>query len=141
MDQPADLLPPDPARFWAILVRWPTMALRRSAAVVGWLCTHILPRLARRVAQTLPRPSSATLRRWAVAIVKVLGMIVLLYAFLLATAAPAYGVRLALEADLWNLARYFEGPRRDVPSDGLALVMASILLLAALFSHRDDNGW
>jgi hypothetical protein len=141
MDQPADLLPPAPVRFWAILVRRSTIALRRSTAVVAWLCTDILPRLARRVAQPLPWPASATLRHLAVVIAKLLGGIVLLFAFILATAAPAYGLRLAVAADIWNLARYLEGPRQDVPADGLVLVMISILVLAALFSHRDDNGW
>jgi hypothetical protein len=141
VDQPADLLPTTSVRYRTTLARLSTIALhsasavRRSAAVAWWFGTDALPWLAARLAAALPRPSAATVRRLGSATI-------LAVAIIAVSVAPAYAARLA-RADLWNLARFFDGPQPDVSSDGLVLVLASIVVLAVVSAHsgRHHDHW
>jgi hypothetical protein len=67
---------------------------------------------------------------------------VLAVAVMAVSAAPAYAARLA-RAGLWNLAPFFDGPRPDVSSNGLAMVMATIVVLAVVSAHsgRHHDHW
>jgi hypothetical protein len=150
VDHPADLLTSGPLRIRTVLDRLAAMALRCGsvtaralAAAAGWVWSDLLPwlfpLLARVVARALHRRSAAALGRLVVAIAWRLAVVVVLaVAILLVTAAPAYAAQLA-EADLWNLAAYFQDPRPPAPSGTVALVLASIVVLAVVSSHSNHH--
>jgi hypothetical protein len=127
----------------SISVRRPSAAVvrRPSAAVV-----HRPAALARRVAAALPRPAPGTVRRLAAATARRLAIAaVLALAVVLVAAVPVYAARLALQSDLWDLGRLFDGPAELPAGLVLPLLMSSLVVLAALSTssgrHHDHDHW
>jgi hypothetical protein len=150
VDHPANLLPPGLARTRTVLARlvvialrcW-TAAVRGAAAAARSLWTDVLPwlfpLLARQVARARRHRAATALLRLAVAVAWRLAVVVVLaVAILLVTAAPAYAAQLA-EADLWTLAGHIGGRAGEAPSGTVALVVASIVVLASVSSHSGHH--
>jgi hypothetical protein len=138
MDNPATPRPTIVLRL-SVTLRWP--ALRLPIAAVARRAVDALPRP--RPLPAVPRPSSDTLRRIAALTTKAAIALILLYAILLVTAAPAYG-QAALRSGLWDLASLVSRHTRpDVSSPALSLVVASIVVLAVVSSHsgRGHDRW
>jgi hypothetical protein len=132
MDNPATPRPIIVLRL-SVSLRLPTTAaVRRFVAV--------LPRP--RPLPAFPWPSAASLRRIAAVTARAAIILILVYAILLVTAAPAYGLQ-AIGSGLWDLASLVQGPRPDVDVHALPLVVASIVVLAVVSAHsgRHHDHW
>jgi hypothetical protein len=132
MDQPADQRLTIALRL-SITVRWPFATVIRQPAAA----------LARRIA-ALPRPAPATIRRLAAVTARRLAKAVALaIAIVLVATVPLYAARLALQSDLWNLARYLDGPAEPPAEPVLPLLIGSLVVLAAFSSSggRHHDHW
>jgi hypothetical protein len=138
MDRPVD-------QRLTIAFRLSISVRRPSATVVRRPSTAVVRRpaaLARRVAAALPRPAPATVRRPAAGTARRLAVAaVLALAIVLVATVPAYAARLALQSDLWDLGRLFDGPAELPTGPVLPLLMGSLVVLAAFSAssgrHRD----
>jgi len=117
----------------SVTVRWPSATLVRRPAA-----------LARRIVAALPRPAPATVRRLAAVTARRLAIAAVLALAVVAVATvPAYIARLALQSDLWDLSRYFDGRAEPPAVGGLSLLVGLIVVLAALSSSsgRHHDHW
>jgi hypothetical protein len=117
----------------SVTIRWPSATLARRPAA-----------LARRIVAALPRPAPATVRRVAAVTARRLAIaVVAALAVVLVATVPAYAARLALQSDLWDLARFFDGRAEPPAGAGLSLLMGSMVVLAALSSSsgRHHDHW
>jgi hypothetical protein len=125
----------------SVTVRWPSATLVRRPSAAG---ARRPAALARRVAAALPRPAPATVRRLAAVSARRLAIAaVLALAVVLVATVPAYVARLALQSDLWDLARFFDGRAEPPAEAGLTLLVGSVVVLAALSSSsgRHHDHW
>jgi hypothetical protein len=125
----------------SISVRRPsvTVVRRPSAAVVRRPAA-----LARRVAGLLPRPAPATVRRLVAGTARRLAVAaVLAFTVVLVATVPVYAARLALQSDLWDLRRLFDGPAELPAGPVLPLLMGSLVVLGAFAptSGRRRDHW
>ena len=117
----------------SVSVPWPSATLVRRPAA-----------LARRIVAALPRPAPATVRRLAAVTARRLAIAaVLALAVVLVATVPAYAAPLALQSDLWNLPRFFDGRAELPPEVGLTLLVGSMVVLAVLSSSsgRHHDHW
>jgi hypothetical protein len=117
----------------SVTVRWPSATLVRRPAA-----------LTRRIAAALPRPASATVQRLVAVSARRLAIAaVLALAVVLVATVPAYVARLALQSDLWDLARFLDGRAEPPGEAGLTLLVGSVVVLAALSSSsgRHHDHW